>query len=154
MREGRLLERIAGRGTANERTNETLVDILVDSVINHLSRLLNTRRGTVQIDPQFGMPDFTNLDVTTATGSAHEIEEGIYRIISRYEPRIKSPRVRLDHGEKDVLRVRFALEGALEVDDCKVPLRISTTVCANGRFNVDVISRDDHALFPDPAKAC
>lgn len=136
MRERRLLERIASWGAGEARTNETQVDVLVDSVMSHLSRLLNTRQGSVQIDPQFGVPDFTNLAGTTAMGSTREIEEEIRRMVLRYEPRIKSPRVTLNREETDVLAIRFALEGSLEVDDREIPLRISTTVGANGRVSV------------------
>ncbi|WP_144063503.1 type VI secretion system baseplate subunit TssE [Caballeronia insecticola] len=137
MRERRLLERIASWGAQERRTNETQVDVLVHSVMSHLSRLLNTRQGSVQIDPLFGVPDFTNLAGTTAMGSTREIEEEIRRMVLRYEPRIKSPRVTLNREKTDVLAIRFALEGALEVDDREIPLRISTTVGANGRVSVD-----------------
>jgi type VI secretion system protein len=136
VRERRLLERIASWGAGEARTNETQVDVLVNSVMSHLSRLLNTRQGSVQIDPLFGVPDFTNLAGTTAMGSTREIEEEIRRMVLRYEPRIKSPRVTLNREETDVLAIRFALEGALEVDDRTIPLRISTTVGANGRVSV------------------
>jgi type VI secretion system protein len=136
VRERRLLERIASWSAGERRTNEMQVDVLVNSVMSHLSRLLNTRQGSVQIDPLFGVPDFTNLAGTTASGSAREIEEEIRRMVLRYEPRIKSPRVTLNREETDVLAIRFSLEGALEVDDREIPLRISTTVGANGRVSV------------------
>jgi type VI secretion system protein len=136
VRERRLLERIASWGAGERRTNEMQVDVLVNSVMSHLNRLLNTRQGSVQIDPLFGVPDFTNLAGTTARGSAREIEEEIRRMVQRYEPRIKSPRVTLNREETDVLAIRFSLEGALEVDDREIPLRISTTVGANGRVSV------------------
>ncbi|WP_250478480.1 MULTISPECIES: type VI secretion system baseplate subunit TssE [unclassified Caballeronia] len=136
MRERRLLERIATWNAGEQRSNETQVDVLLDSVMSHLSRLLNTRQGSVQIDPLFGVPDFTNLAGTTAMGSTREIEEEIRRMVVRYEPRIKSPRVTLNRQETDVLSIRFSLEGSLEVDDREIPLRISTTVGANGRVSV------------------
>jgi type VI secretion system protein len=136
VRERRLLERIAMWGAGEQRTNEIQVDVLVTSVMSHLRRLLNTRQGSVQIDPLFGVPDFTNLAGTTAMGSTREIEDEIRRTVLRYEPRIKSPRVTLNREETDVLAIRFSLEGALEVDDREIPLRISTTVGANGRVSV------------------
>jgi len=136
VRERRLLERIATWNAGEQRSNETQVDVLLDSVMSHLSRLLNTRQDSVQIDPLFGVPDFTNLAGTTAMGSTREIEEEIRRMVVRYEPRIKSPRVTLNRQETDVLSIRFSLEGSLEVDDREIPLRISTTVGANGRVSV------------------
>lgn len=131
MKERRLLERIASWEAGEEggvRTSQAQVDVLVRSVMNHLTRLLNTRQGSVQIDPLFGVPDFTNF-----AGTTREIEEEIRRMVLRYEPRIKSPRVTLNPEQTDVLSIRFTLDGALEVDDREIPLRISTTVGANGR---------------------
>lgn len=138
MRERRLLERIAnwGEADAEQRTNQTQVDILVRSVMDHLSRLLNTRQGSVQLDPLFGVPDFTNIAGGMAAGSTREIEEEIRRMVLKYEPRVKSPKVVLNREVSDVLSIRFALEGSLEVDNREIPLQISTTVGANGKVNV------------------
>ena len=71
-----------------------------------------------------------------ATGSTREIEEEIRRMVLRYEPRIKSPKVTLNRELTDVLSIRFALEGSLEVDNRDIPLQISTTVGASGKVNV------------------
>ena len=136
MRERRLLERIANWKAGDERTNQTQVDVLVRSVMDHLTRLLNTRQGSVQIDPLFGVPDFTNLAGGMAAGSTREIEEEIRRMVLRYEPRIKSPKVTLNRELTDVLSIRFALEGSLEVDNRDIPLQISTTVGASGKVNI------------------
>jgi len=138
MRERRLLERIAHWGEEDglRRTNQTQVDILVRSVIDHLSRLLNTRQGSVQLDPLFGVPDFTNIASGTAAGSTREIEEEIRRMVLKYEPRIKSPRVILDRDLSDVQSIRFALEGMLEVDNRDIPLQLATTVGANGKVSL------------------
>jgi type VI secretion system protein len=61
VKERRLLERIAAWEGGGERTNKIQVDILITSGTEHLRRLLNTRQGSVQLDPKFGVPDFTNL---------------------------------------------------------------------------------------------
>jgi type VI secretion system protein len=138
MRERRLLERIAnwGEQDADLRTSQTQVDILVRSVTEHLGRLLNTRQGSVPIDPLFGVPDFTNLAGGTGAGSVTDIEDEIRRMVLKYEPRVKAPRVTLNREMTDVLSIRFALEGTLEVDNREIPLQISTTVGANGKVNV------------------
>jgi len=136
VRERRLLERIANWKAGDERTNQTQVDVLVRSVMDHLTRLLNTRQGSVQIDPLFGVPDFTNLAGGMAAGSTREIEEEIRRMVLRYEPRIKSPKVTLNRELTDVLSIRFALEGSLEVDNREIPLQISTIVGASGKVNI------------------
>lgn len=136
MKERRLLERIAAWEDGEQRTNQTQVDILVRSVTDHLRRLLNTRQGSVQLDPLFGVPDFTNIAGGFSAGSTGDIQEEIRRMVLRYEPRVKSPRVTISRETTDILSIRFVLEGRLEVDDREIPLQLSTTVGASGKVNV------------------
>jgi type VI secretion system protein len=136
VKEQRLLERIAAWEDGGQRTNQTQVDMLVRSVTDHLSRILNTRQGSVQLDPLFGVPDFTNVAGGLTAGTTGDIEEEICRMVAKYEPRVKLPRVRLIRESTDVLSIQFVLEGTLEVDDREIPLQLSTTVGANGRVNV------------------
>jgi type VI secretion system protein len=136
MRERRLLERIANWDDGAQRTNQTQVDVLVRSVLDHLARLLNTRQGSAQIDPNFGVPDFTNLAGGMAAGSTREIEDEIRRMVLKYEPRMKSPKITLNREQSDVLSIGFALEGVLDVDDREIPLQISTTIGSNGKIDV------------------
>lgn len=136
MLERRLLERIAYWERGRERTSQTQVDVLVRSVMDHLSRLLNTRQGSVQIDPRFGVPDFTNLAGGTASGSIRDIEEEITRMVLKYEPRLKSPRVMVRQGGTDVLSIYFSLEGRIEVDAREIPLQIATAVSASGKVEI------------------
>lgn len=137
MKERRLLERISNWNDGDAlRTNQTQVEILVRSVSEHLRRLLNTRQGSVQIDPNFGVPDFTNLAGGTGKGSVKDIEEEIRRMVMRYEPRLKSPRVTLNSEATDVLSIRFSLHGILQVDERDIPLQISTTVGSNGKIDI------------------
>ncbi len=134
--ERRLLERVASWTTFQERTNQTQLDVLVASVVDHLVRILNTRQGTVKLDPLFGVPDFTNLTHGMANNAMHKIEDEIRRMVLRYEPRIKMPRVTLNLELSDILAINFSLDGVLDVDQRNIPLRISTTVSANGKINV------------------
>lgn len=136
MRERRLLERISGWEQGAVRTNETSTEVLVRSVMEHLSRILNTRQGSVQLDPQFGVPDFTNIAGGLEGGSTGEIEEEIERMVSRYEPRVLNPKVRLQSDRSDVMSIRFSLDGTLAVNDREIPLRLSTTVNSDGRVTV------------------
>jgi len=136
VKELRLLERISRWEEGGERTNLTQVDILIQSVTHHLRRLLNTRQGSVQLDPAFGVPDFTNVAGGLAAGSTRDIEEALQCMVQRYEPRLKSPRITLTRESSDVLTLRFTLDGMLEVEQRDIPLQLSTTVGANGQVNI------------------
>ena len=47
----------------NSRTHVTQAEALTQSIVAHLQRILNTRQGSVPIDTEFGVPDFTFSDI-------------------------------------------------------------------------------------------
>ena len=137
MREERLLERITRWDEGDEeRRNLTSADILVASVMRHLQRILNTRQGSVQIDDKFGVPDFTNLASSFTSALAGQIENELSAVIQRYEPRLKSPRLRMLQERPDVLSRTFELAGPIQVDQSDVPVRLATSIGSQGRISV------------------
>lgn len=136
MNELRLLERIADWESGASRSNTARADLLIGSVISHLRCILNTRQGSVPLDPLFGVPDFTNLAGGLAKGSARDIELGIRQVITRYEPRVRNPRVSLRADASDPMSLRFDLDGRLDIDGREIPLHLSTIVSGSGKVSV------------------
>jgi type VI secretion system protein len=137
VHEERLLERISRWEEGNdERRNLTSADILVASIMTHLQRILNTRQGSVQIDAAFGVPDFTNLASAFNESLSTQIENDIRSIIERYEPRLKSPRLRMLQERPDVLSLTFELSGKIQVDQNEIPVRLATSIGSQGRIMV------------------
>lgn len=136
MKERRLLERIAAYEAGGERSHVTRVDVLLESILAHLTRILNTRQGSVPIDLEFGVPDFTNLASSFSAGSAQEIVADITRMLRRYEPRLRLPRVEVVDGGNELLSLSFAIEGTVAVDDRDIPIRFATRVSSDGRVSV------------------
>lgn len=135
MNEQRLLERIASLGDGRARSHQTHVEVLIESIRAHLTRILNTRQGSVPIDPDFGVPDFTNLaGSSSSSGSTQEVAASITRMVARYEPRLKSVQVQLAESGSEVLSLSFTLEGSIEVSDKIIPIRLATRVSASGRI--------------------
>jgi len=145
MREERLLERLqawekepARRGKENPRR-------IVDSVIRHLQRILNTKHGNVPIAEDYGTPDFTDFFLTlpkTETNPKREIEKAIRLAIQKYEPRLKGVRVNLvdqEEGEAnlfaDPLTIRFQITGRL-VSESKTQVFLETTVDNEGKISI------------------
>lgn len=145
MREERLLERLkawekepARRGKENPRR-------IVDSVIRHLQRILNTKHGNVPIAEDYGTPDFTDFFLTlpkTETNPKKEIEKAIRLTIQKYEPRLQGVRVSLvdqEEGEAnlfaDPLTIRFQITGRL-VTESKTQVFFETTVDNDGKINI------------------
>jgi len=133
MNEQRLLERIASLGDGRARSHQTHVEVLIESIRAHLTRILNTRQGSVPIDPDFGVPDFTNLAGSSIAGNTQEVAASITRMVARYEPRLKAVQVQLADAGSEVLSLSFTLEASIQVSDKTIPIRLATRVSASGR---------------------
>ncbi|MCP3940165.1 MAG: type VI secretion system baseplate subunit TssE [Desulfobacteraceae bacterium] len=135
MREGRLLERISRKGMnpAVKMTFET--GKLVDSIIMHLQRLLNTRVGCTMIDEKFGMADVTEI-VSDYPDALNDMKNSIKKMISKYEPRIKD--VRVEFIDKDILdhTLRFTISGVLTRDQRNIPIFLKTKLNPDGHMQI------------------
>jgi type VI secretion system protein len=136
LREKRLLERVIGLQTDSERSRLTQAQVLTLSIREHLQRILNTRQGSVPIDPEFGVPDFTNLAGSFATGETSQIIKNMTRMIAHYEPRLKSPRIQVGEGAQEVLSLSFRLDGLVAIDDQDIPIHLATRVSSDGRVSL------------------
>ena len=136
MNEQRLLERIAALQDGDARSHLTRAEVLITSIRNHLQRILNTRQGSAPIDPEFGVPDFTNLAGSFSSGTTREIIDSMTRMIRRYEPRLKSPRIELAESGNEVLSLSFSLDGLIEVNNRDIPIRLATRVSSSGQVSL------------------
>ena len=139
MREQRLLERIADLESGNAHPHATRAQVLVASIQGHLQRILNTRQGSVPIDPDFGVPDFTNLAGSFTSGSTREIIDSLTRMIRTYEPRLKNPQIMIEEAGSEVLSLSFSLEGMIEVDNRDVPIRLATRISSSGKVSLTTL---------------
>lgn len=144
----RLLERIARWERASAlrpggprmplpRSRETGTAELRQSLVGHLMRLFNTRRGNVPMDDAFGVGDFIRLGSGMSRGEVADIESQLQRIIERYEPRLRDPCVRLRRDHSDALTLDFTLEATIAPADQPYALHLSTRIDALGRVRVD-----------------
>ena len=85
------------------------------SIVDHLTRLLNTRQGSVPIDPNYGMSDLSNIAGSFAIGTTESICEEVAIQISRYEPRVANPRITVSNStdERNVIALRFDVTARL-----------------------------------------
>lgn len=135
MRERRLLERVSYWERGQDHSDPTPAETLVRSICAHLLRLLNTRQGSVPLDPLFGVPDLTNVAGGLSSGATADIEHELRRVVDQYEPRLQNPRVSAIPQSTDVLALAFSLSGVIEVDHQLIPLQLSTRLDGNGRLS-------------------
>jgi type VI secretion system protein len=136
MHEKRLLERIVEYEVGGGRSRVARADLMIGSIIAHLSRILNTRQGSAQFDPEFGVPDFTNLATNFELNSMGAIANNIARTIARYEPRLRSPRVAPVRSAGNQLALTFSIEGSIALDQRDIPVRLATQVSPDGHVSL------------------
>lgn len=134
MREERLLERIRSFERDPTRRSRTDYGRLVDSVLNHLRQILNTRQGSAPIAPDYGVPDFLDF-LQTYPDSVREIERSIRTAIQTYEPRLQGVRVAFIPQEDDALALRFQITAHISGADGE-RVRFETVVNTDGKIAV------------------
>lgn len=112
MREARLLERIRLREKNPHRRESEDPGQVIDSVLDHLTRIFNTRRGNVPIADDYGIPDYTEF-LYNYPDSLRDFERAIKQTIIQYEPRLKAVRVSFIPQDKDIFTVKFQISAKL-----------------------------------------
>ncbi len=102
-REHTLLRRLAGSGQQTgtrsfaSRTTED-VEALMESVRQHLGKLLNSRQDMSEAVPDYGLPTMT--DLPPGLGNREIIiENAIRTAVEKFEPRLRRVRVTSVHDE-------------------------------------------------------
>ena len=136
MREKRLTERLKSwsRGPVNRREGLDHKR-MIDSVIRHLERILNTRIGSAQIADDLGLPDFTDFQSTFAD-SHRELERMIRDTIKEYEPRLKAVRVKFIAPDENPLSVDFQITARLVLDDQREQVVLKSVLDAGGKIGI------------------
>ncbi|MCX5590251.1 type VI secretion system baseplate subunit TssE [Alcaligenes endophyticus] len=140
MREIRLLERLSVLENPSLVVGRSPDRLLRDSIVLHLSELLNTREGAVPIDPNYGMPDMSNIAGSFALGTTESLSEALIRQVARYEKRLMNPRVTVEQESKEVITLRFELMGEvapIQEGERPQPFAMIIRINANGQVFVE-----------------
>lgn len=105
----------------------------VDSIVDHLRSLLNSKTGNAATVPDYGIVDFTDV-VHDLPASVIRLQDSIRTTILTYEPRLKNVTVRFVPGS-DPLRLNFEISARL-ADDKRRVVRFETNLTAGGRVTV------------------
>ncbi len=131
-----LLERLADPDPSARRTIRKDTQSLVESVMRHLQRMLNTRQGHVPIQPEYGMPDITDC----AEGSPEAVDRvrrAIRSSLEMFEPRLR--RIRITHlPAGDDLNLHFGITGQIVTENEQISVHFSTTVSPSGNAAISI----------------
>ena len=132
----RLLERLRlqqkhpdHRGTIDEER-------VVQSVIEYVSKILNTRRGSTVLNENFGIPDFTNNGEGFSRDDIPMMETEIAEFISRYEPRLKNIQVSFLDDPASPLQIAFTMNAELYMTKDTMPIHLVTRMDPLGKVTV------------------
>ncbi len=122
-----LLSRLADeRGRAPE---------LRQSILSHLRKVLNMRRGESPSAPGLGLPDFSDL-VHSFPDAVRLLEVSVKETIEAFEPRLRSISVRHVPELGDELRVRLEITGIAVDSKRRGALAFSSTLLPGGQVDV------------------
>lgn len=132
----RLLERITRleKEEKGEREKTAAADE-TQSVLQHLSRLLNTRQGSVSTLPDYGVPDMTNVPGDSVQEIRQNVEHILQKVVRKYEPRLAKVRMIMSQSERDSFTLRFRIEAVL-ADQEDVPVTFETVVSTDGHVGI------------------
>jgi len=140
MREFRLLERISVREGDSRRPGASEQELALESVVAHLKRLFNTRQGSVAMDPEYGMHDYSSMATRFSTANVvtlADIEGGFRTAIGKYEPRLRLPKVKiLEKGEYEVT-LFLEIEAQIKTSQEWAPVFIKVRMTPEGRIEVE-----------------
>ena len=133
-RERTLLERLADPRPDRPLSVTENTQLLADSILAHLRKLLNTRQGHVLTQPDYGMPDITEF-VQGLPDMVERVQQGIRQTIEKFEPRLRNVSVALA-PEAEWPSIRFEITAELVTDQEDASVWFETSVSPSGHISI------------------
>jgi len=127
VNERRLFERLVAPDPAGSRRRDIDVHQLTESVIIHLRKMMNCRHGCTLIQADYGIPDLNEF-VFAFPDSLSFMRKAVQQAIEKYEPRLKSVRVKYLENPDNPLDLHLEITAQLLTDDKPLPISFSTHV--------------------------
>jgi len=139
MSQERLLKRVQKWSHGDDGViSATDVNAYTKSVLDDMGKLLNTQRGTVLIDENYGMPDFTNSFNNLAPPELERMEKSFREQAQKFEPRFKGVTVNYQARENDHGLLRFTVAGQLSFREQSIPLAFDAILQGDGSIAIQV----------------
>jgi type VI secretion system protein len=131
-----LLERFRKPDLDEELVATENIGALVDSVIQHLTKMLNTPQniGTL-IQPDYGMIALS--DIHSLPDPIANVQKSIRTTIEKYEPRLRDVRVEHEASEEDPMNLKFKITARLVLRKGRELVYFETLVKPSGQVQVN-----------------
>ncbi len=138
IREERLLERLIHLNE-EEKPKRSNVERLIQSVTDHLKKILSTRRGTVKSVLDYGTCDFCDLPGNFVSPETELIQESIQGAIEKYEPRVREVNVAFEGSSSANMTIDFSISATIHHLEHIIPIRLRTSMSPDHTFDVDLV---------------
>lgn len=133
----RLLKRMSRwEQSSNTEHDDIDANALIDSIRDDVEKLLNTRRGTVLIDEDFGLPDFSHMLNGYSAPDANSILQQMHLQIKRYEPRIQGMHVRYVDQSRYPGKLQFQITARVDHKGQEIPFSAVALLSDDGSVSV------------------
>ena len=136
MSEMHFFERLRALEADPGRRGRQNSDAVLNSIIWNLGKILNTRKGTVLLDPDFGLPDYTNFGASFSEETIGVLRRSMEKLVRRYEPRIQQLRIQPHQVLPDELELAFDIVGVVSMEDGALPVNMKTYILCNGEVRI------------------
>jgi type VI secretion system protein len=130
---GSLFERLANEIVSRDGLKHEAC--ITRSVAAHLAKMLSIRAGSVQTLPDYGLPDLNDMNLSLHDALI-QARGAIENFICMYEPRLSEIKVVAEAQGSDRLRLSFAIEGLLNVDGMRRPVKFFASLDGAGQVSV------------------
>lgn len=134
----RLLKRIKLWSVSAEAAYRSDINDLIESILDDLSKMYNTRQGTVLLDENYGLPDFTSLMNTMAPPEIAKLSRAFLLTTTKYETRLKNLTVRFNKQDDDFGIMRFSVSCKIPHKDEIYPLKFDALLLGDGSVSLQV----------------
>ncbi len=135
----RLLKRIKAWEEAGAiSASEIDVNERMESLRDDLEKLFNTRRGTVLVDDEYGLPDFTHLMNGYAAPDVDELQRSLLQQVRQYEARLSSVSLNYEEQGKMKMSLRFLLSAMFRHKNQESNLAATVQFNDNGSVSVSL----------------
>jgi len=107
----------------------------VESVLQDLGHLYNTRRGSTPLSDLYGLPDISDMLANLTPPDVERIRDGLEATTRQFEPRMRDTRVSIV-AEEGLGMLRFAVQGSLLYEKALIPVRYLVNIEGDGRVTV------------------
>jgi type VI secretion system protein len=135
-------ERLLKRFSRWEESTSTVVDEidtngLIESIKDDLEKLYNTKRGTVLIDTDFGIPDFSYMLNGYSAPDVGAILMQLHLQTKKYESRLQAIRVTYVEQKKFPGKLQFLISAELKIKDQAMPFNVNALLSDDGSVNLN-----------------